>query len=80
MLPQTSRTPLALTLTLRMALRKPLYVPFLPELMGIPSKDLCVASSAKRQHTCGLVQSELGQESGEQAFIPIIASHSGILS
>lgn len=52
----------------------------LPELMDIPSKERCVASSAKSQHTCGLVLSELGQESGEQAFIPIIASHSGILS
>lgn len=51
-----------------------------PRANGFPSKEHCVVSSAKRRHTCGLVQSELGQESGEQVFIPIIASHSGILS
>ena len=58
---------------------KPPMCLHLPKLMGILSKEHYVAL-AKEQHTCGLVLSELGQETGEPAFVPIIASHSGIPS
>lgn len=58
----------------------PMCAFILSELMVILTKERCETSSAKRQHTCGLVASELGQECKEQDFIPIIASHSGILS
>lgn len=58
----------------------PMCAFILSELMVIPTKNAVRPHQQKRQHTCGLVESELGQECKEQDFIPIIASHSGILS